>query len=153
MALLWRIPSLTDFERLHAAVRMVQHDIDRVLGSGAVTVVFVDDDPTAFTQFESALGVTGAHGRPDAWAFVPPAEAATGLIAASPRVWSFFLSAVAEELQEVVMESTRFRGSATPPCPEHPNTPLWPAIVDDEAVWECIDGADIQIPIGTFGSD
>jgi hypothetical protein len=148
-----RVPSVTDLKRLHAAVDLVQHDIYRALGPGAVSVVFADDGPTALADQESALGVTGSHERPEAWAFVSPGEGAIGLRAASPDGWSSFLCSVAEALQEVVMESMRFRGAAVPPCPEHPNTPLWPAVIGDEAVWRCTDGAAVRILIGAFGDD
>ena len=145
-----RIPSFAEFERLRAAVEIVQHDIQEVLGPAMVSVVFADDE-AAFTEFEATLGVSRSHARPDAWAFIHPREAATGLRATSAGTWSHFLHGVAEALQELIMESERFRGAAFPPCPSHPNTPLWAMIIEDRVVGECIDGADVHIPIGAFG--
>ncbi len=121
-----------------------------MLGPAAVFVVFADDEG-AFAEFEATLGVSRSHARPDAWAFIHPMEAATGLTATSAGEWSQFLYGVAEALQELIMESKRFRGAAFPPCPSHPNTPLWATVIEDQVLWECIDGAEVHIPVGAFG--
>ena len=82
--------------------------------------------------------------------FVPGEHGSVGLSVWNDPPFVDLVERTADIVQEVIMESERFFGAAFPPCPEHPNTPLWPKVVEGEAVWSCIDGGATAIRIGTL---
>ena len=86
----------------------------------------------------------------EGWVFIRDEVGATGIDSWGFALFADLVVIVAEIVQERVMESRRFFGSAFPPCPEHPNTPLWPKVRDGEAVWTCIDGGTTAVRIGAI---
>ena len=131
------------YRELVQAVEVVQRDAERILGHGAVA--FSDTPP-----FESDLPRIAGFPTPDLWLFVNDEPGATGLNASPGEPWPHLLARVAETVQEVIIESQRNWGAAFPPCPLHPGSPLWPSIVEEEAVWTCIDGGGIAVVIGEW---
>jgi hypothetical protein len=136
-------------------VLLVQHDIERALAPAVVSVVVVGDEleeqllqanPSLAVDLSGSLAVSV-----DGWAFVVGERSAVGLDASNAQNWPRFVAGVADVLQELIIESSKLRGTAFPACPKHPRTPLWPKVVDDQPVWACIDGAEVHIPIGAYG--
>jgi hypothetical protein len=58
----------------------------------------------------------------------------------------------AEQLQDQLIEGELW-GAAWPPCPAHPNHPLWPELLDGTAVWRCDTGPQFRVRIGDLAGD
>jgi hypothetical protein len=58
----------------------------------------------------------------------------------------------AETLQDRLIEGELW-GAAWPSCPAHSNHPLWPELVDGQAVWRCDTGPQFRVRIGGLASD
>jgi hypothetical protein len=121
---------------------LVLADVAAVLGPEAVTVGSAD-------EFAAATGWPSPAFRPHYVAYVPGEMGGTGLTDHGGP-WLDLLVKVAEDIQEVVIESRRHFGIAFPACPEHPNHPMWPEIRGDQAVWECQQGGDAFTPLGSL---
>ena len=83
------------------------------------------------------------------WVYAADASAGVGIWIPEYDAWPEIVARVADAIQELIIESDTYWGTAIPPCPLHPNTPLWPNVVAGRAVWSCgTSGQPPMIPIG-----
>ena len=151
---------------LRRAIDLVLRDVAAVLGDGAVAIVKDDGvgrrsladviaaEPELREIFARTPGLLEKSTRAEAtaawWVIVPGEQSRVGLSNWNYPPFADLVERTAETVQEVIMESERFFGTAFPPCPEHSNSPLWAKLVNGQAVWSCIDGGVTTIPIGTL---
>lgn len=143
---------------LRRAADLVLADVAAMLGDNAVAVVIADElcdiDQIGASNPEMLEVLTrprAGGGSADGWVYLIGESGAVGLDAYGEASFAHLVVKVAEWTQELIMESRKFFGTAFPPCPEHPGTPLWPA-VRDEPVWACIDGGMTTVPIGSLSA-
>lgn len=145
--------------RLRAAIDLVFDDVTAYLGAGAVGAFIAGEDEMLALEslistnpelVASITSPTQGSSTSEAWIFVPGEAGATGVAPSRFACFADLVVNVAEIAQERVMESALYFGAAVPPCPEHPNTPLWPTVRDGYAVWACIDGGATAHPVGTM---
>lgn len=147
--------------RLRNAVDLVLHDVGAVFGAAAVSVAVADEpgavellageSPNLLDQLtDSRRGVRSDD--IDAWIYVPGELGGVGVGLADSEHFASLVVRVAEAIQEVVVESGRFFGAAFPPCPAHPNHPLWAEVQGGEAVWACPTDKLLTVPVGDVGA-
>jgi len=136
----------------------VLSDVAAVLGPDSVAVVFPDELDTPYVRFlvdadPDLLDRFTRSSATEGWVFIPGEPSSVGLSDWNHPPFADLVERAANIVQEVIMESRRHRGAAFPPCPEHPNTPLWSAMVDGEAVWRCIDGGTTVVRVGSIAGE
>jgi hypothetical protein len=123
------------------------HDVEIELGDGALEVVVGPLD-----QLDEARTARGLHLFPAevyGWVFNGDGSA-IGIWHADDLSWPDLVVAVADVIQEGVIEGAAHWGVAFPMCPVHPNHPMDAQVVADTASWVCPRGAGEPIPIGTL---
>jgi hypothetical protein len=141
---------------LRDAVDLVQRDVTAVLGPGSVVVALTAERETVRLLEVNNPELLDTLTRPgmreftdvDAWVFVPGDVGAVGLRLQESESFADLVARTAEIIQEAVIESSTYFGAAFPPCPAHPNHPLWPEVRDRAPVWVCPTDRAVAVAIG-----
>ena len=139
-----------------SAIDRVLSDVRCELGAGAVLVIDSEDahlPPEVLAHDPWLLSEITSPGRSPTINVGVPDEGWTGVGRAEWPSLEDATVAIADAVQEVLVESRAHWAVAFPACPAHPGTPLWPKMHDGTAVWTCVDGAAIAIPIGSLGAE
>lgn len=78
---------------------------------------------------------------------VPPDRSSSTVRCTLDRSVDDLCAELAENLQQLLIEGELW-GAAWPPCPIHGTHPLWPEVIDGDAVWTCSRAPRFSVVIG-----
>ena len=141
-------------EVYRSAIDRVLADVRHELGADPVVVIDSEDPDRHLEELSHDAWLLSEVTAPNRWPTIfvgMPDEGWTGIGRSERPLVDEATVAIADVVQEVLMESRDRWAVAFPACPAHPGTPLWPRLRDGTAVWTCTDGAAVAVPIGSLG--
>lgn len=141
-------------ERTRAAVNLVMQDVQTELGRGAATVVVGTPDELRQSLVTLRPGwrsvIDGAFEDITGWFPGSDGSSGIGLCGGEYLDWEDVVVAVADVIQEGIIEGSKHWGAAFPLCRKHGTHPMEARVVTDRASWTCPKGVGDPIPIGTL---
>jgi hypothetical protein len=122
-------------------------DVEAEVGVSAVTVVVGTPD-----ELHDDLAARGKNWiRSEVYGWAHGADGSgIGIWFPDDSAWPDIVVAVADVIQEAIIEGAEHWGIAFPQCPAHPNHPMNAEVVAGVASWMCPRGEGAPMTIGTL---